>query len=53
MLTGYYQKNKERFMKGIKIFQKKKKNKKQKYGLELYRNLSEVEKNKKRWYGRE
>ena len=33
-------------MKGIKIFQKKKKNKKQQYGCEDYKNLSEDEKQK-------
>ena len=49
MLTGDYQKNKERLkkrlVKGIKTFRRRK-NKKQKYYREQYRNLPEEEKKK-------
>ena len=46
--TKYYQKNKERlqkkFMKDIKIFIKKKKDKKRQYGCKQYKNLPENKK---------
>ena len=59
MLTGYYQKKKQRtaskksLVKGIKIFLKKKKARKRQYAPEPYRNLSEEERIKKRQYGLE
>ena len=50
LLAKYYQENKERLQekcaKDIKIFLKKKKGKKQEYGCERYKNLSEDEKQK-------
>ena len=42
----FSQRLKKSVVKGIKIFQKKKKNKKQQYGCEDYKNLSEDEKQK-------
>ena len=48
LLAKYYQENKERLqkklVKDIKIFLRKKKEKKQQYGRERYKNLSEDEK---------
>ena len=48
--SKYYQENKERLqrtlMKDIKMFLKNKKKKKQQYGQERYKNLSEYEKQK-------
>ena len=48
LLAKYYQENKERLqkklVKDIKVFLRKKKEKKQQYGRERYKNLSEDEK---------
>ena len=46
LLSKYYQDNKEKLLKNIKAFLKKKKEKKQQYGQEQYKNLSEDEKQK-------
>ena len=40
-------------MKGTKIFLKNEKDKKDQYGCEWYKNLSQEEKQKERQYGRE
>ena len=58
MLTGYYQRKQKksfqkRLVKGNKIFLKNKKDKKDQYAYEWYKNPSEEEKQKKRQYGRE
>ena len=56
MLTGYYQKNKERLSKKVREryqnLPEEEKDKRHQYAPDQYRNLSEEEKVKKHQYGR-